>query len=141
MIKSHKLPDDIMSRLPEAGSYLDSLPEVVFAYLFGSLARDKPAPLSDVDIALYLSEPCDPAEQKLRILGDLMRILETDEIDLILLNTSSLPLKARIVAQKRILTDKDPFLRHRFESLVLREYFDFSIRETDILSRRYGLGR
>lgn len=116
-------------------------PKVVFAYLFGGLAKMEPRPLSDVDIAVYMAGKSDLAEAKLGLLGDLMRSLETDEIDLVILNTASLPLKARILRSKEIILDRDPFRRYSFESLVLREYFDFSIKEEGILQRRYSLGR
>jgi len=42
-------------RLPAAVEYLRSCPQVVFAYLFGGLARGERGPLSDVDIAVFLS--------------------------------------------------------------------------------------
>ena len=68
-------------------------------------------------------------------------LTETPEhADLVILNTASLPLKARIIQNKKVLVDKDPNLRYSFESLTLREYFDFSIKEKDILYRRYKIG-
>ena len=78
---------------------------------------------------------------KIDLLGKLIEILETDEIDLVILNTASLPLVARIIENKVIVVDKAPLFRHDYESLSLREYFDFSIKEMDILNRRYMLGR
>lgn len=77
----------------------------------------------------------------MEILGKLIDLLEADEIDLVILNTASLPLAARIIEHKVILVDKKPFLRHAFESLILREYFDFSRKEMEILQRRYSVGR
>ncbi len=140
MYKFTHLPDDIIDRIPGVQAFLDSELKVVFAYLFGSLAKGKKRPLSDVDIAVYLAENSDPARVKLGLLGHLIELLETDEIDLVILNTASLPLKARILENKFILADKEPFLRHRFESLTMRKYFDFSIKETSMLKGRYGLG-
>jgi hypothetical protein len=61
----------------------------------------------------------------------------TDEIDLVVLNTASLPLIMNILKRKKRLVDKDPFKRHAFESLVMRKYFDFSIKESTQLRRRY----
>ena len=141
MIKNHRLPEDILERLSEVSRFLEARKEVIFAYLFGSLAKGKKTPLSDVDIALYLSSGVDLLRAKIEILGELNDILSTDEIDLVILNTAHLPLKARIISNKLVLVDKQPFLRHRFESLTLREYFDFSIKEREIFKRRYSLGR
>ena len=50
MIKYQKVPDSIQELLPEAVVHLQSHLEVVFAYLFDSLAKGKPMLLSDVDI-------------------------------------------------------------------------------------------
>ena len=141
MIKFHKLPEDILEHIPDVKSYLEGCRDVVFAYLFGGLAKGKPAPLSDVDIALYLSSEADFSKSKMEILGRLIDILATDEIDLVILNLAPLPFRARTICNKLILVDKDPFLRHKFESLTLREYFDFSVKERDIFSGRYSLGR
>jgi predicted nucleotidyltransferase len=137
MIKYTKLPATIETLIPRAVNYLQSHPRVVFAYLFGGLARGKPQPLSDIDIAVYLKEGASIAENKMDILGHLIAILETDEIDLVVLNTADLPLVMNIVKTKKIIVDKDPFSRHVFESLTMRKYFDFSIKEAAILQRRY----
>jgi len=135
-----KLPDNIERLLPEAEIYLQSHPAVVFAYLFGSLAKGKPTPLSDVDIAIFLTDGIDVAETKLEILGRLVDILQTDEIDLVVLNTASLPLINNILKYHKLIVDKKPFDRHRFESLAMRKYFDFSIKESTMLKRRYFHG-
>jgi predicted nucleotidyltransferase len=54
MIKYQKLPENILKLLPGSIDYLEFHPKVLFSYLFGSLAKGKPSPLSDVDIAVYL---------------------------------------------------------------------------------------
>jgi predicted nucleotidyltransferase len=137
MIKHHKLPENILDLLPDALDFLASHPKVVFSYLFGSLARRHPSPLSDVDIAVYLKPAASFAEYKLEILGKLMDILQTDEIDLVVLNTADIPLVMNIIKAKEIIVDNDPFERHRFESLTMRKYFDFSYKELGQLRRRY----
>jgi predicted nucleotidyltransferase len=137
MIKYSKLPENILQVLPEAIDYLKSHPQILFAYLFGSLARGKPQPLSDVDIAVYLKQGCNFAEMKLDILGNLMAILQTDEIDLVILNTAELPLVMNILNFKKVIVNKAPYERHIFESVTMRKYFDFSVKESNLLKRRY----
>ena len=141
MIKNKKLPKNILDFLPKVVDFLKNRQKVVFAYLFGSLAQDKVLPLSDIDIAIYLKEDGDLNKEKMNILQDLIDLLGTEEIDLVLLNTAPLTLRARIVENKKILVDKEPFLRHSFESLVLREYFDFSKKEEEIFKRRFLIVR
>ena len=137
MIKFKKLPANILELLPGAVDYLESHPKVLFSYLFGSLAKGSPLPLSDVDIAVYLADTLYGTNDKLDILGKLMGILQTDEIDLVVLNTAGLPLVMNVLKRKKIIVDKDPSARHIFESLSMRKYFDFSITESAQLKRRY----
>ncbi len=137
MIRYKKLPANIEDLIPKALTYLQSVPEILFAYLFGSFGKGKQLPLSDVDIAVYLKEPTVVQEKKMEILGTLIDILQTDEIDLVVLNSAPLPLRMRILESKRVIVDREPLVRHHYESLTMREYFDFSILEKEILNRRF----
>src|SRR4030042_5736481 len=140
MIKSKKLPANIEDLIPKALTYLQSKPEILFAYLFGSFGKGKHFPLSDMDIAVYLKEGSDVPEKKMEILGTLIDILQTDEIDLVVLNIAPLPLRMGILENKKVIVDHEPFLRHHYESLTMREYFDFSVKEKDILYRSFLSG-
>lgn len=137
MIKQNKIPGNISSRLDLLEPLLAGDSRIVFAYLFGGLASGRQRPLSDVDIAVYLDSCDDKAEVKLDIIGSLSDTLKTDEIDLVILNDAPISLVGRILRMKRLIVDKQPFLRHKFESLALREFFDFSRSEQDILFRRF----
>jgi len=138
MIKQNKIPSYISSRIPLLESLLASDDRIIFAYIFGGLATGKQRPLSDIDIAVYLDSCDDKAEVKLDIIGRLSDTLKTDEIDLVILNDAPISLVGRILKKKRLIVDREPFLRHRFESLALREFFDFSRSEQDILFRRFA---
>ena len=140
MIKYKNLPANIEDLIPKALTYLQSMPDILFAYLFGSFAKGKHFPLSDVDIAVYLRGPTVVLEKKMEILGTLIDILQTDEIDLVVLNSAPLPLRMGILENKKVVVDREPFLRHHYESLTMREYFDFSIKEREILNRRFLSG-
>ncbi|MBI5197507.1 MAG: nucleotidyltransferase domain-containing protein [Nitrospirae bacterium] len=140
MIKFEKLPADIMARLPEVGEMLFREDHVVFAYLFGSLAKGRVSSLSDIDIAVYVDTTDHLAEYKLHLFDRLTDILGTGELDLVILNTAPISLAGRISQKKRILVDKEPFSRHLYESITLRKFFDFQIKERDFFKRRYGIG-
>lgn len=140
MIKLEKLPSDIWARIREAEGVLALDSNVVFAYLFGGLAKKEPRPLSDVDIAVYVRDTKNLAECKIRLFDKITNVLETDELDLVILNTAPISITGRILQDKLTLVDKEPFLRHRFESLKLREFFDFKIKEETFFARRYGVG-
>jgi len=137
MIRHSKLPEDIVDRIQYAADYLETRKDVLFAYLFGGLSRGKPKPLSDVDIAVYLSEIADSVKAKSEIIEKLVDILKTDEIDMIILNQSSLSLSMNVLKTNRVLVDKKPFSRHTYQSLIFRKYFDFHQLESNILKRRF----
>ena len=141
MIKYKKLPENIEDLLPQAAAYLQSRNDISFAYLFGSFGRGVRFPLSDIDIAIYLKDPVGLQKAKLEIVGALIDILKTDEIDLVVLNNAPLALRMRILGSKKVIADRDPFFRHRYESLTMRQYFDFSVLEAEILNRRFLVGR
>lgn len=136
MIREKPIKHDIMALLPEVEYYLRKRGDVLFGYLFGSFARGKTTALSDVDIAVYLSGSVF-SEKRIDIIGDLMDILKTEEVDLVILNTAPVALRMRILRNKRLLADMSPFVRHSFESSTIRSYFDFSKAESKILEERY----
>jgi uncharacterized protein len=141
MIRNSPLPKNIEELLREAYEYLRADEDILFAYLFGSLARKKAGPLSDVDIAVYCRKGSSFPEKKLEILGNLASVLETDEIDLVVLSRAPLALRMKILENKRVIVDKAPSIRHRYESLTMRQYFDFSYKESFILRKRFLHGR
>jgi len=93
--------------------------------------------MSDVDIAVWLTSSRNAANTKLDLLDNLREILGTDEIDLVILNArENVPLAAEILMACRVVVDKAPFERHKFESLAMRKYFDFQPRELNILEAK-----
>ena len=140
MIHKNRLPDDVEERLKDLSSVLAGHGEIMFAYLCGSLARGARTPLSDVDIGVYLTEGTDFLEAEVRLLPAISRHLQTDEVDLVILNRAPIALLGRLLSSRRVIFDRDPFLRHRFESRVIREYLDFRKFEQRLLARRYPRG-
>jgi len=140
MTEIQGISKDLNRLIERAKGALAAHPQVLFAYLFGGLARGTSSPSSDIDVAVFIDDRSDLTVEKLDLLSDLIDNLGTDEIDLVLLNTAPLPLKARVIRNNEILVDRKPYLRHTFESLVLREYFDFSVLEEAILKRRFSIG-
>ena len=119
---------------------LEGCPGVVFAYVFGGVGAGRRTPLSDVDVAVYLAEGADPLETRLGVVAKVTAHLRTDEVDVVVLNRAPAALLGRILTTRRVLLDRDPFFRHRFESRALRESFDFRVFERRHLARRFGRG-
>ena len=141
MMKFERLPADILSRIPDLKESLLKDENIIFAYLFGGLTEDKVNPLSDIDISVYVRDTDNLVEYKFNLFERLTDALRTNELDLIILNIIPISIAGRILQNKQILVDKDPPIRHVYESLTLRKFFDFRIKEDTFFSMRYGVGR
>lgn len=138
MVKFKRLPADIEIRINKLRDFLKKHPEVIFAYIFGGLAKGKRSFLSDVDIAIYLKNT--EKFDYLQFYTEITKFLNTDEVDLVVLNNAPLTLSGRILQSKKILIDNAPFLRHKFESLTIRKFLDFQYRERQYLKERFKIG-
>jgi predicted nucleotidyltransferase len=105
----------------------------------GGFGRGKPTPLRDVDIEGYRDRGADVLSAKLDLIDVLMQALDTDEVDLVILNEAPLSLAGRIQQTARVLVDKDPNRRFAYESLIRRQFADFAIRERTLLFERFGI--
>ena len=138
MIRLKRIPENIHQKMSLLSDFFLRDSNVIFAYLFGGMVKARPNPLSYVDLAVYVKDM--KKLDYLEMFGRIADILGTDEIDLVILNSAPLSLAGRILQGRKVLVDKKPFVRHLFESRILREFFDFTIKERVILERRYGIG-
>ncbi|MBL7074319.1 nucleotidyltransferase domain-containing protein [candidate division KSB1 bacterium] len=96
-------------------------------YLFGSYARDDEGPLSDIDLAVFFDESLDKpkcSDLRLRLIGEIQRILKTDRLDLVDLNSSPLALHFKAIKEGKILFCRDELKRIRKEVRIMSLYFD-----------------
>jgi len=138
MIRFKRIPENIHQKMSLLSDFFLRDSNVIFAYLFGGMVKDRPNPLRDVDLAVYVKDT--KKLDYLEMFGKIAETLGTDEIDLVILNNAPLSLAGRILQGRKVLVDKEPFVRHLFESRILREFFDFTVKERNILKRRYGIG-
>lgn len=113
-------------------------PEIKLVYFFGSKARGQDGPMSDYDFAFYLDAESKKRmmEIKMELIGQISRLLKTDKVDLVILNTAEKPeLKYNIIKEGKIIFEQEPF-RVIVEPKILNEYFDFKS-----LLLRYNLTR
>jgi uncharacterized protein YutE (UPF0331/DUF86 family)/predicted nucleotidyltransferase len=99
------------------------------AYLAGSLSnRTSFGRLSDVDIAILLMDQI-KADQfldyQLYFFSELAKRLESDSIDVLILNKASLLLKLQVIKQGQILFSRDEKQRVSFETKAVMDYLDF----------------
>ena len=135
------LPGDLDRRLSGLGDAIAAASDdVVFAYLFGSAATGALTPRSDVDVAVFTGPATDPHAVRLAVIRACTRHLGTDALDVVMLNTAPISLAGRVLTTRQVLLDRDPHVRHRYESLHARMFHDFRIREHRFLALRDARG-
>jgi predicted nucleotidyltransferase len=111
-----------MTDVSETGS-ADLLAEVsdalrgrgaVFAFVFGSRARDDSRPGSDLDVAAWWRS--DPPQG--------FEVLLPARVDLLVLNDAPLELAGRVALEGRLLFDDDPASRVRWLATTRKIYSD-----------------
>ncbi len=127
MYSLKKVEVNIRERLPLVAKYLAERHEVVVAYLFGSYARDGEDHLSDVDIAVLLDGGTREAiwRLELEMADQVCDLLQTGEVDFVVLNTAPLRAQFEIISTGQVLQSNDEEKRTDFEVAVMSEYWDF----------------
>ena len=108
----------------------DIINHIVTIYLFGSRSNKKNNPNSDYDIAILLKDsvPKDIYfDKKLDFIDFFTNILETDHVDLVILNEAPLEIAYRIFAEGTILYENESYKKERvrFQAKTYSMYFDF----------------
>ena len=119
--------DEIKNTL---NGYLQKHPEIVVAYIFGSLAQGKTNALSDIDIAIItdsqqINNKTYRYGYKAEILTDLIKLLKTNNIDLVILNKANTLLKHRVLYHGILIYSKNERERINFQIDTINKYNDF----------------
>lgn len=138
-------------RLDEEGliAFLRTQPDIVAAYLFGSLAQGRATPRSDIDIAILLTHIPDLLAGERDRQFELMDAIErfTDrKTDVVILNTAPPLLQIEVLSNGRRLYEGNPRARIEFEVRAgqiyadLKPMYDFFTRDLFQKIKEVGLG-
>jgi predicted nucleotidyltransferase len=130
------------------GTVLNSSPDVVAVYLFGSTARDQAHKFSDVDVAVLFASQLSVADVFTRTLeiGVILDEALRRPVDVIALNRAPPALCFQVLKDGRLLLEKDRTQRCVFVMHALGRYYDakpyLDYHKTRLLSRirEEGLG-
>jgi predicted nucleotidyltransferase len=123
-------PEDLIERLQDV---LARHPAVAVAYLFGSRARGRTSPLSDIDVAVLLDRAFvgDRFALQLELAGSIAAAVGSDAVDVVLLDDAPPSLAYRVLRDGRVILCRDELLRVRHRLRAIDEYLD-----TELLRRR-----
>ena len=107
-------------------NYCEKQPLITFCYLFGSISKRKSKYIRDIDIAIYLTNEKndDKLKKKVILFTELSKNLETENIDLVVLNGAPIYLSYRILKEGELLFDRNLRDRNCFQEKIVRYYLD-----------------
>ncbi len=110
--------------------YFKKHPEIEVAYIFGSVAQGKENPLSDIDIAIIINpqqinEKMYRYGYKAEVLSDLIKLLKTNNVDLVILNEADILLRHRVLYFGKLIYSKNEKKRIEFQVDTVNKYNDF----------------
>ncbi|MBL7131940.1 MAG: nucleotidyltransferase domain-containing protein, partial [Candidatus Omnitrophica bacterium] len=105
-------------------------PEIEVAYIFGSIAQETTNALSDIDIGLILNkekinERLYRYGYKAEFLTDLIKVLKTNNVDLVFLNEANSLLKHKVLYFGKLIYSKNEKKRIQFQIDTINKYNDF----------------
>jgi predicted nucleotidyltransferase len=98
---------------------------VRLVYLFGSQIEGSLGPMSDYDLGLLVEHGADGQRIQARLTHELANALQTDCVDVVLLNRAPIELAYAIIAQGKLLYERDVAARVEYEAQVLTRYGDY----------------
>lgn len=139
--------DNAVMSVPDRHQLVDSLrrrlqarPEILEAYLFGSLARAQAQPHSDVDVAVYVRPdrlPDSPFGYAAELTAALASALGSDTVDVVVLNQAPPLLYHRVLRDGVRLLARDLAATTTREGQALSRYCDYvpHLRKVDAAYR------
>lgn len=107
------------------GYFSDEPVEIV--YLFGSQATGKAYSQSDYDFGVYFNKDTSKKERfakRLEYIGELGKILEHDEVDVIDLNSAPIQLQYSAILPRKDIVSNNESRRIELEHKIMSQYFD-----------------
>jgi predicted nucleotidyltransferase len=118
--------------LPLLKDFFEKEEYIELAYLFGSVSEGKAGVLSDIDVAVYLSESLTKAQRnhkRIELIGSLTTLLKSDSVDLLIINDTSPVLSFEIIRPNILIYARDHNLRVDVEHRIMSTYLDWKYYE------------
>jgi len=126
--EGHKLPKNVIDRIPELIEQIKKDTDVVALFSFGSLATGGLKPLSDLDFGILVSGKLDKQERfdkHLDLIGIFNNFFQTDEVDLIMMNDAPMRFCHNIIKSGKLLYCSSQKELAEFVEKTIKLYLDF----------------
>lgn len=135
MITANRKYNDTSEIASALQPVLEKYPELVFVYLFGSLATGSGGNMSDVDLAVYVKQQGSfTFLRKLQFHGDCCRVLRRNDVDVVVLNlTRNLLLLEQIIRNGVIILNRDQTILDDFSLKIQHSALDFRLHRKRVM--------
>ena len=126
--EGHKLPEDVIDRIPVLEEQIEKDTHVVALYAFGSLATGDLKPLSDLDFGILVSSKLGKQkrfDKHLDLIGKFNEVLRTDEVDLVMMNDAPMRFSHSIIKSGKLLYCSNKAELSDFIEKTIKLYLDF----------------
>ena len=126
--EGHKLPEDVIDRIPVLIEQIEKDTDIVALYAFGSLATGDLKPLSDIDFGILVSGKLDQQklfDKHLELIGKFNEVLKTDEVDLVMMNDAPMRFSHNIIKSGKLLYCTSKIELVDFIEKTIKLYLDF----------------
>ena len=126
--EGHKLPKNVIDRIPELIEQIEKDTAVVALYSFGSLATGNLKPLSDLDFGILVSSKLGKQkrfDKHLDLIGKFNEVLRTDEVDLVMMNDAPMRFSHNIIKSGKLLYFSSKPELTDFIEKTIKLYLDF----------------
>ena len=105
---------------------VEPIPGLALLVLFGSRARGRSRPRSDLDVALLPSDPGPHARRRLqsRVAVALAEFAPEGRVDVVFLDEAPVLLRQRIMEEGRVVLNRDPAAWREWRVRTMREHGD-----------------
>ena len=130
----------------DLAEFMSHRPEVLAAYLFGSVVNGRLRSDSDIDVAVLVDPTFFnqlPSKYRADLIADVGAALETFNVDIVLLNEASAPLAHNVITKGRLVFERSRSARIAFQVRNLNLFLDLEpIHSLHLasLKRRYLKG-
>jgi predicted nucleotidyltransferase len=113
---------ELGKKLPDI---LSDLPEISLIYLFGSQVTRYLGPMSDYDLGVLIDRAADAGQIRARLAHELALAVQPGRVEVVLLNHAPIELAYAVIAQGKVLYQRDLATRVEYEAQVLSRYGDY----------------
>lgn len=118
---------NIEHRMKELSRYFSGSSLITAVFIYGSYGTESQTNLSDVDLALLLSNDNVSLDDELKISAEISSLAGEDDINVVIMNRAPLTLQYKILSTGTLIYEKDSNRLNGFTEFVIKRYLDYAI--------------